>query len=263
MVDGAISGPVMKVRPFERIVEDIPARYSARIEADRYLIQFGDGVEIPIPVLQTDHDTLGDFAMLQPLEQMFERGFKLVVEPELDEFAPEGHRLGCHIKLERRVSFRPEDHGIDPSQFAGVLAPPGPQDVVRSVSFNNGGGITGWTWFPSRQTKPLTAEDLFYAEVLQLLASEYGAYGYPSKREDVVGLVIDHPGTRYEWYWVPSLGKWVATIDPPLSTVFDEGAAEIPTQHVESNIPAWSRDAAVLALGIAAAMQLTAVTEKS
>ena len=30
MTDEATSGPVMKVRPFERIVEDIPARYSAR-----------------------------------------------------------------------------------------------------------------------------------------------------------------------------------------------------------------------------------------
>lgn len=263
MTDDAPPSTMMKVRPFERIVEDIPARYSARIEAGRYLIQFGDGVEIPIPVLHTGRDTSGDFAMLQPLEQQFERGFTLVVEPELDEFAPDGYRLGCHIKLERRVSLRPEDHGIDPSQFAGVLMPPGPEDVIRSVSFNNGGGITGWTWFPSRQTKPLTAEDMFYAEVLQLLATEYGAYGYPSKREDVVGLVIDHPGTRYEWYWVPSRGKWVATVDPPLNTVFDEGASEIPTQHIESNIPAWSRDADVLALGVAAAMQLTALAEKS
>jgi len=263
MTDEATPGPVMKVRPFERIVEDIPARYSARIEAGRYLIQFGDGVEIPIPVLQTGSDESGDFAVLQPLEQDFERGFKLVVEPEFDEFAPEGHRLGCHIKLERRVSFRPEDHGIDPRQFAAVLAPPGPDDVIRSVSFNNGGGINGWTWFPAKQTTPLTAEDSFYVEVLQLLASAYGAYGHPSKREDVVGLVIDHPGTRYEWYWVPRGGRWVAMIDPPLGTVFDEDAAEIPTRHIESSIPAWSRDVAVLALGIAAAMELTAVAEQS
>src|SRR5687768_11199898 len=117
MTDDASPSPTMKVRPFERIVEHIPARYSARIEANRFLIQFGDGVEIPIPALQTGRDTSGDFALLQPLEQYFERGFKLVVEPELDEFAPDGFRLGCHIKLERRVSLRPEEHGIDPSQF--------------------------------------------------------------------------------------------------------------------------------------------------
>jgi hypothetical protein len=235
MLDDANSAHVMKVRPFERVVEEIPARYSARIEAGRYVIQFGDSTEIPIPVLRTGRDTLGDFAMLQPMEQVFERGFKLVVEPELDEFAPEGYRLGCHIKLERRVSFHPGDHGIDPSQAAGVLALPGPKDVIRSVSFNNGGGVTGWTWFPSKQTK----------------------------RQHVVGLVIDHPETRYEWYWTPIRDKWVATVDPPLSSVFDERAAEIPTQHVESSIPAWSRNADVLALGIAAAMQLTAATEKS
>jgi hypothetical protein len=57
--------------------------------------------------------------------------------------------------------------------------------------------------------------------------------------------------------------KWLATADPPLTTIFDESAPDIPTQQVESNIPPWSRDASVLALGIAAAMQLTPVAERS
>jgi len=253
---------LMKVRPFERIVVDIPARYSGRIDDGQFVVQFGD-VAVPIPAVEIGQDSSGEFAMLEVSEQVLRHGFKLAVEPDFDEFAPDGYQLGCHIKLERRETVNLSQSGIDPSQFAGVLMPPGPRDVLRSVTFNHGGGVNGWSWYPARQIEPPTAEDIFHVDVLRLLASGYGAYGHPSKREAVVGLVIDHPVTRYEWYWVPHDGKWVATIDPPLSTLLDEDAIVAPAERVVTNIPAWSRDASVLALGIAAVMQLAPTTDKS
>jgi len=144
--------PVMKVRPFSKIVESPLSRAvlpcSGSLDGETFVLRIGQGVH-RIATVGIGSDQRGEFAKIHPSRIDLDGGFVLEIEQEFPD-DPTFERLpGCEIKIVRRPDQPTVDRavlaqGFEPSAV-NVLVPP---EAVLFFSFHAEGQLTAWGGTP-------------------------------------------------------------------------------------------------------------------